>query len=221
MPTEIVLWSFTSSKGNRQASAIMLVRKKTRAQLFNLSPYSHAEQAWAGGEDVCVCGGAGTLRREEKSFASSFRITYFSKGLSAKQMQTNKQDAEEFRLLAAWMTQQTCPTELRCIPFLLLCRCCCFFLSETSHSIASASSSFRPRVHFLWSGKKHNLSSSLPHFWGCWWQYCRSYCGRIHTHLHTYYTPHHTRSQTACVFLSKEGGWRDKLEWKATKQNVV
>lgn len=148
MPTEIVLWSFTSSKGNRQARAIMLVRKKTRAQLFNLSPYSHAEQAWAGGEDVCV-GGAGTLRRQEKSFASSFRITYFSKGPSAKQMQTNKQDVEEFRFLAAWMTQQTCLTELCCIPFLLLCRC--YFFSWSKHV------SFH-RFSFL------RFSSSCPFF---------------------------------------------------------
>ncbi len=28
----------------------MAVREKTRAQLFNLSPHSHAEQASAGGE---------------------------------------------------------------------------------------------------------------------------------------------------------------------------
>lgn len=72
MPTEIVLWSFTSSNGNRQVSAIMLVRKKTRAQLFNLSPYSHAEQAWAGGEDVCVCGG-GRARWGEKRKVSPVR----------------------------------------------------------------------------------------------------------------------------------------------------
>lgn len=66
----IVLLSFTSSKGNRlgsRASAITAVREKTRAQLFNLSPHSHAEQAWAGG-------GGG-----EKSFASSVGMTYFSK----------------------------------------------------------------------------------------------------------------------------------------------
>lgn len=86
----IVSPSFTLSKGNRlesRASAIMAVREKTRAQLFNLSLHSHAEQArayrwWEEGEG--------------KSFRELAWKGLFLQGPKRKQMQTNKQDTEEF-----------------------------------------------------------------------------------------------------------------------------
>lgn len=63
----------------------MAVREKTRAQLFNLSPHSHAEQASAGGE------------KSEKKFHWFTQNDLFLQGSEWKQMQTNKQDTEEFR----------------------------------------------------------------------------------------------------------------------------
>ena len=68
----IVLPSFISSKGNslgRGANAIMAVREKRRAQMFNLSPpfSCRAGFSWCGDE------------REGRRFSGSLRMTYFSK----------------------------------------------------------------------------------------------------------------------------------------------
>lgn len=155
-------------------------------------------------------GGAGTLRREKKSFASSFRITYFSKGPSAKQMQTNKQYAEEFRLLAAWMTQQACPTELCCIPFLLLCRC--FFLSETCLIPSLQLPPVFVVVPIFCGVERNIIFVDLFPIFGVVDDSIVTHTAGEYTHICILITLPTIPSQTACVFLSREGGWRDKLE---------
>ncbi len=165
----------------------MAVREKTRAQLFNLSHHSHAEQASAGGESS----------DEGKVSLVSLGMTYFSQDLRANRC---KQTSKTLRNLESFPQRRWHKNLSDVTVWQSSCSSTCIFCQTRLSDVLFSPRlhhlpSLPPRVHlFVLSRYTKQCLLIPPSCFGCWWGCCQSPRERMHTHLHTINT--HTQTHT-------------------------